>query len=374
MSGKLHHMGFRGSVTRTTLADANERHDWRIYSDFAQFLISIARPLYAGATLPPGSATTTHPPPAKPSLHALSSTPKTPITNQPHLSLLPNQQLPPENSAPRTSAMGKPCHMTSRQIRRAQERRTRKLAKKSDRLAAEATPEPSFAPAEAASIDSLTPDPAESNPTPRTRAEINRENSQYSTGPRTQEGRAKSSMNHFKHGFCSVFSLLPSESRQDFDNLLVALRQDHRPANTTEDILVERMAQHHWLSQRAIHLQTMLLSDDGLIEQHEKTFSLYLRYQTTNERAFSKCLHDLLKLRAAQRQAENDARKAHAETRKQEQRQTDEKRKQKAADYKRDIAALEAEHQSDLAFAEQMRNMPLDELLGRPVPDFGSPK
>ena len=62
MSGKLHHMGFRGSVTRTTLADANERHDWRIYSDFAQFLISIARPLYAGATLPPGSATTTHPP------------------------------------------------------------------------------------------------------------------------------------------------------------------------------------------------------------------------------------------------------------------------------------------------------------------------
>jgi hypothetical protein len=48
MSGKLYHMGFRGRVARTTLADANESHDWRIYADFAQVLIGIARPLYAG--------------------------------------------------------------------------------------------------------------------------------------------------------------------------------------------------------------------------------------------------------------------------------------------------------------------------------------
>ena len=48
MSSKLYHMGFRGRVARTTLADANECHDWRIYADFAQILIGIARPLYAG--------------------------------------------------------------------------------------------------------------------------------------------------------------------------------------------------------------------------------------------------------------------------------------------------------------------------------------
>jgi hypothetical protein len=48
MSSKLYHMGFRGRVARTTLADANECHDWRIYADFAQVLIGIARPLYAG--------------------------------------------------------------------------------------------------------------------------------------------------------------------------------------------------------------------------------------------------------------------------------------------------------------------------------------
>ncbi|MDQ2945897.1 MAG: IS4 family transposase, partial [Acidobacteriota bacterium] len=47
IGGKLYHMGLRGKVSRATLADANERHDWRIYADFAQVLIGIARPMYA---------------------------------------------------------------------------------------------------------------------------------------------------------------------------------------------------------------------------------------------------------------------------------------------------------------------------------------
>src|SRR5437016_10905741 len=46
VGGKLYHMGFRGNVARSTLADANESRDWRIYADFAQILIAIARPLY----------------------------------------------------------------------------------------------------------------------------------------------------------------------------------------------------------------------------------------------------------------------------------------------------------------------------------------
>jgi len=46
---KLYHMGFRGRVSRTTLADANEARDWRIYRDFAQVLIARARDLYRDA-------------------------------------------------------------------------------------------------------------------------------------------------------------------------------------------------------------------------------------------------------------------------------------------------------------------------------------
>lgn len=48
---KLYHMGFRGRISRSTLADANESIDWRIYADFAQVLIAIARPLYAKESL-----------------------------------------------------------------------------------------------------------------------------------------------------------------------------------------------------------------------------------------------------------------------------------------------------------------------------------
>jgi hypothetical protein len=45
---KLYHMGFRGRITRSAMADANENRDWRIYADFAMVLISEARKLYAG--------------------------------------------------------------------------------------------------------------------------------------------------------------------------------------------------------------------------------------------------------------------------------------------------------------------------------------
>ncbi len=51
VQGKLYHMGFRGRISRSTLADANESVDWRIYADFAQVLIATARPMYADESL-----------------------------------------------------------------------------------------------------------------------------------------------------------------------------------------------------------------------------------------------------------------------------------------------------------------------------------
>jgi hypothetical protein len=47
VSAKLYHMGFRGGVARSTLADANETRNWRIHADFALMLIATARNLYA---------------------------------------------------------------------------------------------------------------------------------------------------------------------------------------------------------------------------------------------------------------------------------------------------------------------------------------
>ena len=48
LGDKLYHMGFHGRVSRSTLADANDAHDLRIYAGFAKALIRMARPLHAG--------------------------------------------------------------------------------------------------------------------------------------------------------------------------------------------------------------------------------------------------------------------------------------------------------------------------------------
>ena len=52
LHGRLYHLGIRGRVSRSTLSDANERRDWRIYADFAHILIREARELYARESLP----------------------------------------------------------------------------------------------------------------------------------------------------------------------------------------------------------------------------------------------------------------------------------------------------------------------------------
>ncbi|MCP4296084.1 MAG: IS4 family transposase [Proteobacteria bacterium] len=50
-NNKIYHMGIRGTISKSTLADANENRNWQIYSDFAQSLIQIARPLYVDEDL-----------------------------------------------------------------------------------------------------------------------------------------------------------------------------------------------------------------------------------------------------------------------------------------------------------------------------------
>ncbi len=134
--------------------------------------------------------------------------------------------------------------------------------------------------------------------------EANRRNAAQSTGPVTGEGKAASSQNRFQHGFCGCFRVLPYEDADAYDTLVAALRDEHRPSTPTELILVERLAQHHWLAQRAMVFQGFLLEEGPVAPACQKDFALYLRYQTTNERAFSKCLRELQTLRAERRKEE----------------------------------------------------------------------
>ena len=133
----------------------------------------------------------------------------------------------------------------------------------------------------------------------------NSANALHSTGPKTAAGRAASARNHLSHGLAgSTFTVLAWEDQSAFGDLSARLELEHKPETITEEILIRKMAQHYWLTQRAIALQGTCFNSEIAPDDPEKQLALYLRYQTTHDRNFHKCLNDLLKLRAERRKAE----------------------------------------------------------------------
>lgn len=73
-----------------------------------------------------------------------------------------------------------------------------------------------------------------------------------STGPRTQQGRARSKRNSITHGIVSSVVVLKGELKTDFDALLNGLRKDLQPVGTLEDVLIEKLAVLWWRSRRLL--------------------------------------------------------------------------------------------------------------------------
>jgi hypothetical protein len=121
----------------------------------------------------------------------------------------------------------------------------------------------------------------------------NQANAKVSTGPATEEGKARSARNNFRHGLASGQLIVPGEDPAEFEALAQDLFNEHQPATPTEENFVLSMAQHFWLGQRAIRLQNEAFAAGGSVNQ----LSLLLRYQTSNQRAYNRCLADLFKLR-----------------------------------------------------------------------------
>src|SRR5581483_9167992 len=181
----------------------------------------------------------------------------------------------------------------------------------------------------------------------------NRENSQHSTGPTSTAGKEASSKNAFRHGLTGhIFALLEWESAEDFDDLQQALLEEHQPTTLTEKILVEKMAQHYWLSQRAQSLHTVEMKDTPFDDDTLQRASVYVRYQAHFERLFQRALKDLLTLRAEKRKEQigfvsqqareaKEARLQAAETR----RESDENRKQEQHSLKIAIAKKRLERE-----------------------------
>ena len=132
--------------------------------------------------------------------------------------------------------------------------------------------------------------------------DANQANSQKSTGPKTEEGKAKSSLNRLSHGFASSTRFVKGEDPAVFNLLLDDLISEHQPATPTEQILVEQMAHHHWISLRATRLQDREIEFHLQIRMTPVNLGLFIRYQTSAERSFHKAHTELL---MAQKQRQN---------------------------------------------------------------------
>jgi hypothetical protein len=93
---------------------------------------------------------------------------------------------------------------------------------------------------------------------------------------------------------------LDDENIEKWNALFDRLVAEYKPKTETEVILLRRMAQHEWLRARALRLQNSCIATDHHMMATEH-FALYLRYQTTHERAFYKALTELQKLRNERR-------------------------------------------------------------------------
>ncbi len=135
---------------------------------------------------------------------------------------------------------------------------------------------------------------------PPTRTEINRANSQHSTGPKTREGKANSSRNSFKHGLYSKKLIIPGEDPAELDRLRASLVAEHQPFNTTEHILVNELAEHFWRLRRMRELEARSWQPDNLDASCDNgLFALVQRSMASAERSFHKALTALGKLQKA---------------------------------------------------------------------------
>ncbi len=145
--------------------------------------------------------------------------------------------------------------MSPRSIRRAAEREAEKLARKAEKLSlhsnADAATEPSAAPSEA-------------------RLLANRSNAQLSTGPRTIEGKTKSSFNAVKTGLTGRTVLLPTEDAAAYEQHVQDCAAEFRPSGSYEAALVQSIADTAWRLRRIPELEMGIyaLGHDEQLAEH----------------------------------------------------------------------------------------------------------
>ena len=92
------------------------------------------------------------------------------------------------------------------------------------------------------------------------RVEINRANSQHSTGPKTHAGKKKSSLNALRHGLTGQIVVMPTEDLRAYQLHLKSFTDEYNPQGATEAHLVQALADTSWRLNRVAALETNLLT------------------------------------------------------------------------------------------------------------------
>jgi hypothetical protein len=159
------------------------------------------------------------------------------------------------------------------------------------------------------------------------RAAINRNNAEASTGPKTEAGKQRSSLNAVGHGLTSRTVVLPNENAEEYEAVHQGLLESYKPANTNEKVLVERVAQAHWRLQRCYAVERAFLENriaasgedpdaamaNLFIDKAESArMRLLMRYLASAERAYYKAMSDLQKAQTARKKEEREEAAARA--------------------------------------------------------------
>jgi hypothetical protein len=166
--------------------------------------------------------------------------------------------------------------------------------------------------------DTQDPTPDTQHPPSPARLAANRANAQKSTGPRTPEGKAISSLNSLRHGLAAERAILTAEDQPEYDALRDALLSDLQPSTPRQEILAQTVILAAWRLRRLHRAETGLwnnrfhdyrsdvrkrrnIPDGGfgwVFTVSTDEFAHLCRYEARAERAFYRALQEFEKCRA----------------------------------------------------------------------------
>jgi hypothetical protein len=130
----------------------------------------------------------------------------------------------------------------------------------------------------------------------------NRRNARHSTGPRTDSGKQRASLNALRHGLTAASAVLPSEDRAAYDAQCRGFFDEYHPATPTETQLTQELADTSWRINRIPSLEAALLdrADLDIVDAHRALATLGLHYQRLS-RQFQKAVDHLREIQSERR-------------------------------------------------------------------------